>query len=47
MLDIADAVGGELQDALTGDAQLHDIATALLSEVRKRAPAGLVVEDLH
>ena len=47
VLDIADAVGGELRDALTGDAQLHDIVTALLSEVRKRAPAVLVVEDLH
>ena len=47
VLDIADAVGGELRDALTGDSQLHDIVTALLSEVRKRAPAVLVVEDLH
>ena len=31
----------------SGDVQLHDIVTALLSEVRKRAPAVLVVEDLH
>ena len=47
VLDIADAVGGELREALKGGAQLHDIVTALLSEVRKRAPAVLVVEDLH
>ncbi|MDX6441234.1 MAG: hypothetical protein QOE43_963 [Gaiellaceae bacterium] len=47
VLDIADAVGGELRDALKGGAQLHDIVTALLNEVRRRAPAVLVIEDLH
>jgi DNA-binding CsgD family transcriptional regulator/tetratricopeptide (TPR) repeat protein len=46
-LDIAEAVGGELERLLGGDARPHDVAAALLRELRAGKPAVVVLEDLH
>ncbi len=45
-LDVAADAGGELERVVAGGARPHDVAVALLAELR-RAPAVLVVEDLH
>jgi predicted ATPase len=40
-------VGGELAMLVEGDARPHDVAGAMLAELRGRAPSVLVFEDLH
>lgn len=45
-VDIAAGVGGELDRVVTAGARPHEVAAAVLAELR-RAPAVLVLEDLH
>jgi predicted ATPase len=45
--DIAEAVGGELAALLDASAKPHEVVAALLRELRARAPAILILEDLH
>ena len=47
LLDVAEETGGELAQAAAGDAGPHEVANALLRELARRAPAVLVIEDLH
>lgn len=46
-LEIAADVGGELETAVRGAADSHDVAAALIGELRARAPALVVLEDVH
>ena len=45
--DVADATGGELGERVVGGAKPHEVAAALLGELRRRPPTVLVLEDLH
>jgi DNA-binding CsgD family transcriptional regulator/tetratricopeptide (TPR) repeat protein len=45
LLDVADATGGELAELVGGGARPHEVAAALLRELR--TPAVLVLEDVH
>jgi DNA-binding CsgD family transcriptional regulator/tetratricopeptide (TPR) repeat protein len=47
LLDVADATGGELQEAVTGGARPAAIVTALLHTLRDEPDAVLVLEDVH
>ena len=47
LLDVAEAVGGEFQELVTGAAQPHDVALALLRGLGGRHPTVLVVEDVN
>lgn len=47
VLDIADAVGGELASALQAGADLHTLVGVLMSELRARGPALTIFEDVH
>jgi DNA-binding NarL/FixJ family response regulator len=46
-LDVAEATGGALAELVAGSPRPHDVAAALLDELRRRAPTVLVLEDLH
>jgi DNA-binding CsgD family transcriptional regulator/tetratricopeptide (TPR) repeat protein len=46
-LDVAEAVGGGLAQLVTGPVRPHEVASALLDELRGRLPTILVLEDLH
>ncbi|HEX3689935.1 MAG TPA: LuxR C-terminal-related transcriptional regulator [Solirubrobacteraceae bacterium] len=46
-LDVAEAVGGEFHELVTGAAEPHDVALALLRTVRGRRVTVLVVEDVN
>ncbi len=45
-IDVAEATGGELAALVAGDAKPHEVAAALLAELRG-PPAVLVLEDMH
>jgi DNA-binding CsgD family transcriptional regulator len=47
LVDIAEAVGGELAGLVDAAARPHLVATALLTELRGQRPTVLVIEDLH
>ena len=47
MFEVAEAVGGELQELVAAGARPHEVATVLLSELRGAAPAVVVLEDLQ
>jgi DNA-binding CsgD family transcriptional regulator len=47
LLEPAAEVGGELAILVDGDARPHEVAGAMLAELRGRAPSVLVLEDLH
>jgi DNA-binding CsgD family transcriptional regulator/tetratricopeptide (TPR) repeat protein len=47
LLDVAEAIGGELDELIAGAARPHEVAAALLRELRARAPTVLVLEDVH
>jgi DNA-binding CsgD family transcriptional regulator/tetratricopeptide (TPR) repeat protein len=47
LLEPAAEAGGELAMLVEGDARPHEVAGALLAELRGRAPSVLVLEDLH
>jgi DNA-binding CsgD family transcriptional regulator/tetratricopeptide (TPR) repeat protein len=46
-LDIAEASGGELEKLLAGGGRPHEVAMALVRELRGGSTTILVVEDLH
>jgi DNA-binding CsgD family transcriptional regulator len=46
-VDVGEAVGGELQELVTGTARPYDVAGALLGELRSGKPTVLVLEDVH
>src|SRR5262245_22207184 len=47
LLDIAEALGGELAEVTERGGQPYEVGSALMRELRERAPAIVVVEDVH
>jgi DNA-binding CsgD family transcriptional regulator len=47
LFDLAEAIGGELEELLAGTPRPPEVAVALLRELRTRAPTVLVLEDVH
>ena len=47
LFDVAETVGGELQELVKAGARPHEVTAALLSELDKRPLTLLVLEDLH
>jgi ATP/maltotriose-dependent transcriptional regulator MalT len=47
LLAVAERAGGDLQDVVANGALPHEVATALVRELAARAPAVLVLEDVH
>jgi DNA-binding CsgD family transcriptional regulator/tetratricopeptide (TPR) repeat protein len=47
LLDVAEAVGGEFEELVAGVARPHDVALALLRQLRSARPTVLVIEDVH
>jgi len=47
LLDIAEVTGGEFAEVVDTGARAHEVAGALIRELRARAPTVLVLEDLH
>jgi DNA-binding CsgD family transcriptional regulator len=47
LCDVAEAIGGEFKELVTGGARPHEVAAALIGELRTRVPTVLVLEDLH
>ena len=45
--DVAQAVGGEFEEAVSSEARPHVIAAALVRELARQRPAVVVIEDLH
>jgi DNA-binding CsgD family transcriptional regulator/tetratricopeptide (TPR) repeat protein len=45
--DVADSTGGALAELVTGGARPHEVSAALLTELRRRAPTVVVLEDLQ
>ena len=46
-VDVADAIGGELEELVGGAARPHQVASALLRELRRHGLTILVLEDVH
>jgi predicted ATPase len=46
-LDVAEATGGEFDELVRAGALPHDVASALTSELRRRRPTIVVLEDVH
>src|SRR3954449_4596092 len=47
LLEVADETGGELARVVESEAKAHEIAGALIRELRKRQGTVLVLEDMH
>ncbi len=47
LLDVAEVTGGELAELVVSGARPHEVAAALMRELRTRAPTIMVIEDLH
>jgi DNA-binding CsgD family transcriptional regulator/tetratricopeptide (TPR) repeat protein len=47
LADVAETTAGELQDLTTAGARPHEVALALLRELREDPPTVLVLEDVH
>ena len=47
MFEVAEMVGGELEELVTAGARPHEVAAALLEELRGSRPSVVVLEDLH
>jgi DNA-binding CsgD family transcriptional regulator/tetratricopeptide (TPR) repeat protein len=47
LVDVAEATGGELEALVGAAARPHEVAAAVLRELRRRTPTVLVFEDLH
>jgi DNA-binding CsgD family transcriptional regulator len=47
LLDVAEMAGGELEQIIDAGATPHEVATALLHELRDRRATIVVLEDLH
>jgi DNA-binding CsgD family transcriptional regulator/tetratricopeptide (TPR) repeat protein len=45
--DLAEVVGGELEELVRSEARPHEVVAALGRELDRRTPAILVLEDLH
>jgi tetratricopeptide (TPR) repeat protein len=45
--NVAELTGGELEETVAGEARPHEVAIALLRELRRRGLTVLVLEDLH
>jgi len=45
--DLAEDVGGELEELVRSEARPHEVVAALTGELDRRSPAILVLEDLH
>jgi DNA-binding CsgD family transcriptional regulator/tetratricopeptide (TPR) repeat protein len=46
-VDIGQTTGGELDQVIEGGGKPHEVATALMRELRTQVPTILVLEDLH
>ena len=46
-VDVADAIGGELEELVGGAARPHQVASAVLRELRRHGLTILVLEDVH
>lgn len=46
-LDVAEAIGGEIDELVAGAARPHEVAAALLRELKVGALTVLVIEDVH
>ena len=46
-LDVAETTGGELEERVETGARPHEVAAALMRELRTRSPTILVLEDVH
>ena len=44
---VADAVGGALEETLASDPAPHEVASAVVGELRRRGPTVFVLEDAH
>ncbi len=47
LLDVAEVTGGELEELVESGARPHEVAAALMRELRMHEPTILVIEDLH
>jgi DNA-binding CsgD family transcriptional regulator/tetratricopeptide (TPR) repeat protein len=47
LVDVAEATRGELEQLVAAGTRPHDVAAALLGELRRTSPTLLVLEDLH
>ncbi|MGH2997560.1 MAG: AAA family ATPase, partial [Gaiellaceae bacterium] len=47
LVDVAERVGGELEELTDRGAKLQDLVPALLRELRARSPTIVVLEDVH
>ena len=47
LCDVAEAIGGEFEELVGAGARPHEVAAALMRELRTRAPTVLVLEDVH
>jgi DNA-binding CsgD family transcriptional regulator/tetratricopeptide (TPR) repeat protein len=47
LVDVADCLGGDFDEALADGRDLHDLVAALVRSLGARAPAALVFEDVH
>ncbi len=47
LLDVAQVTGGELEELVESSAIPHEVAAALMGELRTHSPTILVMEDLH
>ena len=47
LIDVAEAVGGELGELVAGAPRPYEVAVALLGELRGRSPTVLVLENAH
>src|SRR6185437_5055451 len=47
LVDVAEATGGELEQLVAAGTRPHEVAAALLGELRRTGPTVLVLEDLH
>jgi predicted ATPase len=47
LVDVAEEIGGELQRLVARAGKPHEVAAALLRELRRGTPTVLVLEDVH
>jgi DNA-binding CsgD family transcriptional regulator/tetratricopeptide (TPR) repeat protein len=47
LLDVAQRTGGKLEECVESGARPHEVAAALIAELRTGAPTILVLEDVH
>jgi DNA-binding CsgD family transcriptional regulator/tetratricopeptide (TPR) repeat protein len=47
LVDVGEAIGGELRELVMGAARPYEVAVALLGELRVEKPTVLVLEDVH